>query len=259
VRIERVRVAVVPLLFRLPWFRRFDGYAAWNAILLREPPDVSGDDLICHELCHVWQMQHRPLRMPLSFLRVGYERNPYEEEAREAVEATSGENAGMTNYEQAFAERPEVLAAWQGLSGAIKANMDLRRYELATLAAARRLRSSYCCLAHGSVLIEQFGEPVREIARDHRSAGLDETDVAVMDLAERVVDDATSIEKRDLQRLRDLGLSDAEITDIVLAAAARCFFSKTLDALGVRPDASYLELDVDLREALVVGRPIAER
>ena len=26
--------------------------------------------------------------------------------------------------------------------------MDLRRYELATLAAARQLRSSYCCLAH---------------------------------------------------------------------------------------------------------------
>ena len=46
--------------------------------------------------------------------------------------------------------------------------------------------------------------------------------------------------------------------DVVLAAAARCFFSKTLDALGVRPDASYRELDPELREALVVGRPIAE-
>ena len=41
-----------------------------------------------------------------------------------------------TNYERAFAERPEVYAAWQQLNAAIKANMDLRRYELATLAAA---------------------------------------------------------------------------------------------------------------------------
>src|SRR6185437_16003592 len=89
-----------------------------------------------------------------------------------------------TNYEQAFAERPEVLAAWGELNGAIKAGMDLRRYELATLAAARRLRSSYCCLAHGKVLLEGFGEPVREIALDHRAAGLDDVDVAVMDLAE---------------------------------------------------------------------------
>ncbi len=87
VRIERVRVLVWPRLFRLPWFRRFDGYSAWNTILLRKPPETAGDDLVCHELCHVWQMQHRPLAMPLSYLRTGYERNPYELEARRAVTA----------------------------------------------------------------------------------------------------------------------------------------------------------------------------
>jgi len=163
-----------------------------------------------------------------------------------------------TNYERAFAERPEVYAAWVELNGAVKAGMDLRRYELATLAAARRLRSSYCCLAHGRVLAERFGEPVREIALDHHAARLDEVDVAVMDLAERVVDDATSIGDADLQRLRDLGLSETEIMDVVLAAAARCFFSKTLDGLGVRPDASYRELEPELLEVLVVGRPIAD-
>ena len=162
-----------------------------------------------------------------------------------------------TNYERAFEQRPEVLAAWAELNGAIKEGMDLRRYELATLAAARRLRSSYCCLAHGSVLIERFGEPVREIALDRHSAGLDEVDVAVMDFAERVVDDAASIGEPDLQRLRDLGLSDQDIMDVALAAAARCFFSKTLDAIGVLPDAKYRELDPELRKALVVGRPIA--
>jgi len=163
-----------------------------------------------------------------------------------------------TNYERAFTERPEVYAAWAQLNGAIKAGMDLRRYELATLAAARRLRSSYCCLAHGTVLQERFGEPVLEIALDHRAAGLDEVDIAVMDLSERVVDDASSIGGADVQRLRDLGLSETEIMDVILAAAARCFFSKTLDALGVRADASYRRLEPELRDALVVGRPIAE-
>jgi alkylhydroperoxidase family enzyme len=163
-----------------------------------------------------------------------------------------------TNQERAFAGRPEVYAAWFQLNSAIKAGMDLRRYELVTLAAARRLRSSYCCLAHGTVLIERFGEPVLEIALDHHAAGLGEVDIAVMDLAERVVDDATSIGDADLQRLRDLGLLETEIMDVVLAAAARCFFSKTLDALDIRPDASYRELEPRLRDTLVVGRPIAD-
>ncbi|HEX6934714.1 MAG TPA: hypothetical protein VF162_21415 [Streptosporangiaceae bacterium] len=162
-----------------------------------------------------------------------------------------------TNYELAFEQRPEVYAAWVRLNSAIKAGMDVRRYELATLAAARKLRSSYCSLAHGSVLAERFGEPVVQIAANHRAAGLSEIDVAVMDLAEQVADDAAAITDADLRRLRDLGLSQQDVMDVVLAAAARCFFSKTLDALGVLPDASYRELDPALRDVLVVGRPIA--
>jgi hypothetical protein len=79
-----VRVAVVPRLFRLPWFRRFDGYTMWDLILLRQPLEETGEDLLTHELCHVWQMQHRPLRMPLSYLVRGYADNPYEVEARRA-------------------------------------------------------------------------------------------------------------------------------------------------------------------------------
>jgi alkylhydroperoxidase family enzyme len=162
------------------------------------------------------------------------------------------------NAGRAFAERPDVFAAWVQLNTAIKANMDLRRYELATLAAARRLRSSYCSLQHGRVLVEQFGEPVREIVLDRHAAGIGEVDVAVMDLAEKVVDDAASIGDEELRPLRELGLSEPEIMDVVLAAAARCFFSKTLDALGVLPDASLAELDPGVREVLVVGRPIAD-
>lgn len=163
-----------------------------------------------------------------------------------------------TNYERAFAERSDVYDAWVQLNTAIKSHMDLRRYELATFAAAQRLKSSYCSLAHGSVLRDKLGEPILEIARDRHAAGLSDTDLAVMALAEKVVDDATSISERDLQPLRDAGFTDDDIMDVVLAASARCFFSKTLDALGVLPDATYRELPEELREVLVVGRPIAE-
>lgn len=88
VRIGRVRVRTVPWLFRLPWLRRFDGYALHGTILLRGSVEDAGDDLVTHELCHVWQLQHHPVRMPLSYLRTGYERNPYEEQARRASAAT---------------------------------------------------------------------------------------------------------------------------------------------------------------------------
>jgi alkylhydroperoxidase family enzyme len=155
--------------------------------------------------------------------------------------------------ERAFALRPEVYAAWRQLVEAVKASSDERRYELATLAAARRLRSSYCSLAHGKVLAEKFYdvESVPALPR-----GLDDADQALMAFAERIVADATAITEADVEELRGYGFSDGEIFDIVLAATIRCFFSKTLDALGVQPDPEFAELDLAFREALTVGRPI---
>jgi uncharacterized peroxidase-related enzyme len=158
----------------------------------------------------------------------------------------------VPNMALAFSLRPEVFRAWQQLSAAVRAP-DLRRYELATLAAAKRLRSSYCSLQHGKVIAEKFF-PAEQVPR--LPEGLDEADRAVMELADKVVADATSVTQEDVDRLRGLGLADEEIVDVVLAAAVRCFFSKTLDALGAQPDAAYSELDTAFREALVVGRPI---
>jgi hypothetical protein len=85
VRIARTRIWHVPWLFRLPWFRRFDGYEACEQILIRRPLDEVSEDLIVHELCHVWQEQHGRTRMWLSYLRLGYKENPNEVEARRAV------------------------------------------------------------------------------------------------------------------------------------------------------------------------------
>jgi hypothetical protein len=84
-----VRILSVPWLFRLPWFSRFDGYTMWDLILLRRPLAEVSADLVCHELCHVWQMQHHPVAMPLSYLVRGYASNPYELEARAAAAETS--------------------------------------------------------------------------------------------------------------------------------------------------------------------------
>jgi alkylhydroperoxidase family enzyme len=162
-------------------------------------------------------------------------------------------DSGGDNMERAFALRPEVYAAWRQLVTTVKETSDERRYELATLAAARRLRSSYCALAHGKVLAEKFYDFEEVPALPD---GLDEADRAIMAFAERVVADATAITQADVDELRAHGLTDEEIFDVVLAATIRCFFSKTLDALGVQPDAKFGQLDRSFREALTVGRPI---
>ena len=166
----------------------------------------------------------------------------------------------LPNLTKGFSLRPDVYAAWRQLNGAIKANMDLRRYELATVAAAKRLRSSYCTLAHGSILLDKFLSPddLRAVIGDRDATELDALDAAVIALADKVALDASSVTHADIDALRSLGLTDADILDVVLAAAVRCFFSKVLDGLGIEADAKYAQLDPELRDALTVGRPIAE-
>ena len=103
VRLDRVRVVVAPWFFRLPGLRRYHGYAFWRTILVRarEP----SEDLITHELCHLWQMQHRPLDVVWKWATTRYREsparagrtsvsfrlrkpNPYEQQARRAVAVT---------------------------------------------------------------------------------------------------------------------------------------------------------------------------
>ncbi len=186
-----------------------------------------------------------------------------EDEASGAVKEMYGKAEGafgyLPNMVRPFSHRPDVLDAWETLLGSIKQGLDVRRYELVTLAAARALRSSYCMLAHGSVLLNGHfdGAQLKAIAGGDATDVLDDTDRAIMRFAEQVVRDATAIGQSDIDGLKSHGLTDAEIFDITAAAAVRCFFSKTLDALGVRPDAAYNEFDDGLRQVLTVGREIA--
>jgi hypothetical protein len=85
---RHVRVLSTPWLFRIPGFRRFYGYELGPLILTRRPLLRVSSDLVTHELVHVWQSQHRPIRTWLSYLWQGYRDNEHEVEAREAVRRT---------------------------------------------------------------------------------------------------------------------------------------------------------------------------
>jgi hypothetical protein len=84
-----VRIVTFPLFFQLPRLRRYSGYAFWRTILLRRPPGRgASDDLVTHELCHIWQGQHRRWHALWTYLTTRYRDNPYEVEARRAVALT---------------------------------------------------------------------------------------------------------------------------------------------------------------------------
>ena len=63
----------------------------------------------------------------------------------------------VPNYARVFCYRPELMKLWADLQIGIKRNMDKRRFELITFAAAHTLRSTLCSL--------DCGQPRKEMAR----------------------------------------------------------------------------------------------
>ena len=180
---------------------------------------------------------------------------------REMYEQAKARLGYVPNWAQAFSLRPAVLDGWAGLLRSITENLPTRTYELATVAAARALRSTYCSLAHGSVLADKvFDAPtVTTIVTRPQDSPLEPREHAMMAFAEKVALHADQITAADVEGLRSHGYRDEEIFDVAAAAAARAFFSKVVDAMGVEADAAFHDLDPKLREALTVGRPVAAR
>jgi uncharacterized peroxidase-related enzyme len=158
----------------------------------------------------------------------------------------------VPNHARVFSLRPEVLEAWRAFQGSIRKNLRLRRYELVTVAAAKALNCRYCLLAHGAILNKSgisVGQ-LRAILTDFHDAGLERSEVAMMEFAQKIVRTANEMTQSDVDALRALGLEDIEILDITLVATMRAFASKTFDALGAGPDAVYSELEQQLSDLL---------
>jgi alkylhydroperoxidase family enzyme len=114
-------------------------------------------------------------------------------------------------------------------------------------------------LAHGAVLRKNVFTAAELIAivHDFHHAGLTDEEVALMSFAQKITLDASTSTLQDIDDLRGYGLTDAEILDVTIAATARNFFSKTLDAIGAAPDEAYHNLEPELVQALSTGRVFA--
>ena len=178
-------------------------------------------------------------------------------EVREMYERQEAHYGYVPNFAKVFCYRPEIMQLWAQLLSGIKRHMDKRRFEIVTTAAAHALQSSYCSLAHGVALTEFFSaDEVQALVADADRGPLSGAELAMANLARKVARNASSVTAADVEALKEHGMTDAEIFDVVAAAAGRAFLSKLVDGLGGEPDSAYLDLEQPLRDVLTVGRPI---
>jgi uncharacterized peroxidase-related enzyme len=113
-----------------------------------------------------------------------------------------------------------------------------RQHELIATVVSQTNCTSYCSVSHREFLRRATGDAalVAAVERDWRIAPLSDVDRLLCAHAEQIAKDATRVQRSDIQRLRDAGLTDTAILQATQIAAWFCYINRMADALGVGRD-----------------------
>lgn len=158
----------------------------------------------------------------------------------------------VPNVFRAYSYRPERLSAWFGHYKQLHEpteHLDAADREMIAVVVSAWNRCTYCIVAHGHALrVALGGDLAAETTADYvatnwRHAGLDERQSAICEIAEKLTATPHLMAEADLVRLESLGLSKAEVWDVLEIAAMYNFTNRMALATGQRPNEEYHHLD----------------
>lgn len=155
---------------------------------------------------------------------------------REALKITPS-NTKVSEYVLVLAHDPESLGARTPLFNAImydRGGMSRAERELGALGASIVNRCIYCAAVHASRFNQLTKEPeVSEaIFADGEDADLDPRRAAILRFAVRLSRCPPEAGPEDMAALREAGLTEAEILDLILSAALFGWANRLMHTLG---------------------------
>ena len=78
----------------------------------------------------------------------------------------------------------------------------------------------------------------RAVQTDYRTAELTARELALLDFAVKLTKSPTTMQRQDLDGLREHGFTDEQLTDAVHCISYFNFINRVLDGLGVEPEPS---------------------
>lgn len=165
----------------------------------------------------------------------------------------------VMNASRLWAYQPELITGlFDLMSRAIAMHeISFRRRGVIVAACASTLGDSYCSLAWGSKLASVSSDDVAAGVLTGGDAGLSDNERALAVWARKVAADPSATTHGDVQELRRVGYTDAQIFAITVFIGLRMTLSTVNDALGIGPDAEYGTMAPQpVRDAVAFGRAI---
>ena len=180
-----------------------------------------------------------------------------------AYEADRQGDGYVWNVTRLWGWRPDVYEAFAKLRADLMGSSGLtdRDWAIMVTATAAERRDSYCALAWGPKLAKLSDDATAaQLILAGPTPELSKRETALAAWARQLVRDPNATTERDLDRLREVGLSDREIFEATAFVGFRLAFATVNDALGAAPDKQLAEAAPKaIRAAVTFGRaPAAE-
>jgi uncharacterized peroxidase-related enzyme len=188
---------------------------------------------------------------------------PSPNEATSALYARDiAEDGYVGNLTRLWAWRPDVFNAFLNARTLLsqKAGLSLRERAILVCATAATVGDSYCALAWGTILASEADPATAAAILQRKEAtALTARERALVAWAAQVVREPNALTVEDVDQLRAVGITDAEIFDVTVFVAFRLAFSTVNDALGAHPDGPLAAAaPTAVREAVVYGRSVSK-
>ena len=165
--------------------------------------------------------------------------------SKELLDAVKSKLGIVPNMTRVMAASPVVLESYLGFSGALAGGLlDAKTREQIALVTAQENHCDYCLSAH-TAIGKMVGLKHDEIVASRHGDGSNPKTTAALTFARRVLDTKGQISDSDLAAVREAGLSEGEIAEVIAHVALNVFTNYFNIATAVDidfPKVSYAEV-----------------
>ena len=153
----------------------------------------------------------------------------------------------IPNVFLALAHRPDEFRAFFSYHDALmnkESGLSKGEREMIVVATSGLNECIYCVVAHGAILRirEKNSLIADQIATNFRKADISDRQLAMLDFAVKVSQDASVISKEDIQALASYGFSEQDVWDIGAIAAFFALSNRLANMANIRPNDEFYHM-----------------
>ena len=153
----------------------------------------------------------------------------------------------IPNVFLALAHRPDEFRAFFSYHDALmnkESGLSKGEREMIVVATSGLNECIYCVVAHGAILRIRAKNSLiaDQIATNYKKADISDRQLAMLDFAVKVSQDASVISKEDIQALASYGFSEQDVWDIGSIAAFFALSNRLANMANIRPNDEFYHM-----------------